>query len=91
MAEREYAITRGQAGPLGNIDVSLTTEPFIVPPDQRQLGLQVDWVELQPAGWALTAPPWIVLVGLLAAVILCYLTVLRVTRSPRWAFGVGSC
>jgi hypothetical protein len=51
--------------------------------------LQVDWAELQPTGWAPTVPPWIVLAGLLAAIILCYLTVLRVTRSTRWAFGAS--
>ena len=90
MAEREYTITRDQAGLLGNVNLALRTEPFVVPPDRRQLGLQVDWVELQPIGWALNVPPWIVLAGLLAAVILCYLTVLRVTRSTRWAFGVGA-
>ena len=89
MTEREYAITRGQVGPLGNVTVAFTTEPFVLPPDQRQLGLQVDWIELQPAGWAFTTPPWIILVGLLAAVILCYFTVLRIARSQRWAFGAG--
>jgi hypothetical protein len=90
MAEREYAISRDQAGFLGNVKLALTTTPFVVLPDQRQLGLQVDWVELQPTGWDLTMPPWIMLAGLLAAVILCYLTVLRVTRSPLWAFGAGA-
>ena len=89
MAEREYIITRDQAGLLGNVELALITEPFVVPPDQRQLGLQVDWVELRPTGWAFTVPPWIVLVGLIATVILCYATVLRAMRSPRWALGVG--
>ena len=89
MGEREYSITRGQTGPLGNVAVALTTEPFVAPPDQRQLGLQVDWVELQPAGWSPTMPPWIVLAGLVAAVLLCYFTVLRVTGSSRWAFFGG--
>ena len=46
MAEREYTVTRKQAGLLGNVKLALTAAPFVVPPDQRQLGLQVDWVEL---------------------------------------------
>jgi hypothetical protein len=90
MAERAYPITRVQAGPLGSLNLALTTEPFVIPSDQRQLGLQVDWAELVPAGPAFTTPPWIVLAGLVIAVLLCYLAVLQVTRSPRWAFGAGA-
>jgi hypothetical protein len=89
MAEHEYAITAGAAGAAGNIHVALATEPFSAPPDTRELGLQVDWVELRPASWAVTVPPWVILAGLVIAILVFASAVERATRSPAWALVAG--
>jgi hypothetical protein len=96
MAEYAFSIGRPFSGMWGNLDLGLAVEPFVAPPDERKLGVMVDWVELSPAGSGVTAPPWGTLVALLVVVALCYLSAERLLRrrlgasaSPRWALLVG--
>jgi len=84
------------SGVWGNLDVGLAVETFVAPPDERRLGVMVDWVELSPAGSGATAPPWGMLAALLLVVTLCYLSAERLirgglgsARSLRWAFLIG--
>jgi Glycosyltransferase family 87 len=89
LAEYQFEITRGQAGSSGNLVIELASDTFVAPPDQRQLGLMVDWVELNAAGSSATVPPWVVLVGLLLSIVLCFLAVERMTFSQGWAMLAG--
>ncbi len=60
-------------GSRGSVRVYIETSTFTAPPDTRELGVQVDWVELSPVGGGVAIPPlypWLglsLVVGLLAA------------------------
>ena len=69
--------------------MELSTSTFVAPPDERQLGIMVDWVELQPVGWAPTTPSWVILAGALFAVVLGAGAVQKLTHSARWALAAG--
>lgn len=89
MAEHAFVLTPDQVGPSGDVRVELGTSTFVAPPDERQLGIMVDWVELQPVGWSPTVPSWIILVGALIVVVLAGSTAQQMTRSSRWALAAG--
>ncbi|MCX6030460.1 MAG: hypothetical protein NT169_14325 [Chloroflexi bacterium] len=48
----EYAFVAGRpaVGGDGNVTIAVRTQPFNAPPDPRQLGAAVAWVEIAPAG-----------------------------------------
>lgn len=49
-AEYQVTLGRSSVGLSGDLLVGLQAEPFQLPPDPRQLGVAVAWVELTPAG-----------------------------------------
>lgn len=90
MAEVELPILPQQLLPSGNAEISLSTTTFVLPPDTRDLGVMVDWVELRPVGWAVTIPAWRVLFGNVIGVLACLAVCKRLSGSPRWAVGISA-
>jgi alpha-1,2-mannosyltransferase len=89
LAEYRFEIGPGQADALGNLVVGLASDTFVAPPDERQLGLMVDWVELRAPSASLTTPPWAVLFGMLLSIVLCFSAVQHLTLSRGWALFSG--
>jgi hypothetical protein len=48
--EKTFSVDRRAVAWDGNVFVAIRTQPFTAPPDTRQLGAAVAWVELAPAG-----------------------------------------
>lgn len=65
----------------GDLTLLITTETFVLPPDERALGVSLDWIEVRPAGnvWAL--PP-LKPAAELALVVLLSLWALRLIGVP---------
>jgi hypothetical protein len=89
LAEHAFVLTLDQIGLSGDVQMELGASTFVAPPDERQLGIMVDWVELQPVGWSPTVPSWIILGGGLIVVLLAGSAAQKATYSTRWAWAAG--
>ena len=65
-AEHDLTLDPSRFGWNGELQISLRATPFVAPPDTRQLGVAVAWVELDPL-FGVAAPPARVLFPLLLA------------------------
>ncbi|MCX6032213.1 MAG: glycosyltransferase family 87 protein [Chloroflexi bacterium] len=90
MQEYAFAVPASAVGPLGNLQLSLSTPTFTALPDTRDLGIMVDWLRLEPAGRGIVVPPPGLLAGVLLAVALCYLAIRRLGLSLHSALFVGA-
>lgn len=62
----------------GDLTLVLETETFVMPPDQRALGISLDWLEVRPGAGGWRAPP-LALAGNLALTLLLCLWTLRLS------------
>jgi Gpi18-like mannosyltransferase len=79
--EYQVAVPRSKVGWTGVVTATLVVDPFVAPPDTRQLGAAVAAISLAPAG-LLAIPPWPLLWPLALAVALA--TLLLAQTGRRW-------
>ncbi|MGB9633716.1 MAG: hypothetical protein ACPL8I_10325, partial [Chloroflexaceae bacterium] len=62
----------------GDLTLVFETETFVVPPDQRALGISLDWIEVRPGAGGWRAPPLVLAANLALTLLLC-LWILRLS------------
>lgn len=62
----------------GDLILALETETFVAPPDERALGISLDWIEVRPGAGGWRAPPLALAWNLTLVLLLC-LWILRLS------------
>lgn len=69
----------------GDLTLILETETFVMPPDQRALGISLDWIEIRPGASGWCAPPLALASNLALTLLLCLWTLRLSGLSTRLA------
>jgi len=69
----------------GDLTLVLETETFVMPPDQRALGVSLDWIEVRPGAGGWRAPPPGLAWNLALTLLLCLWTLRLIGLSTRLA------
>ncbi|MCX7789075.1 MAG: hypothetical protein N2378_00405 [Chloroflexaceae bacterium] len=73
------------ARPGGDLILVLETETFVMPPDERALGISLDWIEVRPGAGGWRAPPLALAANLTLTLLLCLWTLRLSGLSTRLA------